>query len=315
MDRAPTLRTYLWLAGSGFIVAASASFLAYLLVPLPWWAMAVLLGLLVGGVVTGLEHVLARPIERLAKLASRSREGTLPPPGGPLAAAEISALWKALRGQQDQLAQSRHGQHALETQALTTSGRVRLLSLASRALRPDVPLDGIAAELMADLAALLGLGEVYLVPLRRHCPVPVTGPAGTPEWAEAIRASGLGPWEDLLVQDRPVAVCLTAIAPAWASRFERGTLWIVPLNYHGRAQGLLLAPVSGAERTWTADETELLGALSQILAAALHPPRWSDERGPKPLHQRVVPVETVIPEAHPEDSRRSVRRRAKQSLP
>ncbi|HEY9723890.1 MAG TPA: GAF domain-containing protein [Oscillatoriaceae cyanobacterium] len=314
MDRAPTLRTYLWLGGSGFIVAASASFLAYLIVPLPWWVMTVLLGCLVGAVVMGLEHVLARPLERLVKLASRTREGTLPPPSGPLAAAEISALWKALRGQQEQLTQARHAQHAIDTQALTVAGKLRLLSLASRALRPDVSLGAIATEMMADLAALLGLSEVYLVPLRRHCPVPVTGPAGTPEWSEAIRASGLGPWEDLLVQDRPVAVCLTDLSPSWRKRWERGTLWIVPLNYHGRAQGMLLAPVVGAERTWTSDELELLGALSQILAAALHPPRWSDERGPKPLHQRVVPVETVIPEVHPEDSRRT-RRRSKQTLP
>ena len=46
---APSLRTYMWLAGSGFIVAASLAFVAYLRFHLPWWGMVALLGGLVGG--------------------------------------------------------------------------------------------------------------------------------------------------------------------------------------------------------------------------------------------------------------------------
>ncbi|MNS78521.1 hypothetical protein D3C72_1121380 [compost metagenome] len=96
-------------------------------------------------------------------------------------------------------------------------------------------------------------------------------------WADALRASGLTPWEDVLAEGRPVSLCLTSLAPAWREHWGHGALWVVPLSYHGKAQGLLLS-ASGVERTPTPDELTLVSALAQILACALHPPRWSDER-------------------------------------
>jgi hypothetical protein len=153
------------------------------------------------------------------------------------------------------------------------------------------------------------------------------GPQGQPAWADAIRGTGLGPWEDILAQARPVSVCLTGLAPAWREHWGQGALWVVPLNYHGKAQGLLVSS-SGVERTLTPDETTMVSALSQILACALHPPRWSDERVGKPMQvQRLVPAseaakpEAVIEEpahdealvemAEPERSERRRRRRQK----
>jgi hypothetical protein len=48
--------------------------------------------------------------------------------------------------------------------------------------------------------------------------------------------------------------------------------------YHKRAHGRQLARPEGAERTWTPAELALLEAIAPMIAAALHPPRWSDVR-------------------------------------
>jgi hypothetical protein len=277
-----------------------------------------------------LEHALARPIERLTKVTTRTREGlpTLPPPpNGFLRTEEFQRLWKGMRLYQDHLTQARHAKQALEAQVAVLKGQVRMLANAGQALEPDVSIDQIAPWLLKELAAMLGVKELYLVPLRRHCPVPVMGPQGQPAWADAIRGTGLGPWEDILAQARPVSVCLTGLAPAWREHWGQGALWVVPLNYHGKAQGLLVSS-SGVERTLTPDETTMVSALSQILACALHPPRWSDERVGKPVQvQRLVaaseapkpePVieepahdEALVEMAEPERSERRRRRRQK----
>ena len=61
MDRGLSLRTYLWLTGSLFILAASLSFVAYLRFAWPWWSLVVMLGLSVAVVVETLEHALRGP--------------------------------------------------------------------------------------------------------------------------------------------------------------------------------------------------------------------------------------------------------------
>lgn len=279
MDRGFTIRTYLWAAGSGFIVASSLSFLAYLKLNLPWWTMVVALGLLVGLIVSGLEHVLARPLERLAKVAFRIKEGAAaPPPGGMWSAHETRRVWKAVRNWQEQFMQARHAHKALEAQLESMRHQARMLAAVTVALRPEMPVEEAAAPVLAELASHLGLRDVYLVPLRRHCPVPVTGGLGTPAWGPELRASGFVPWDPMLAQGDASLVSLTSLAPAWREHMQDRPLWVVPLVYHGKAQGVLLAPVTGAERTWTDEERALVAALADVLAAALHPPRWSEER-------------------------------------
>ena len=332
MERGFTLRTYLWLAGSLFILAACLCFVAYLLLPIPWWGMVLALGLLIAGVVELLEHVLARPIERLTRVASRAKDGLPalpPPPSGPLRAFELTRLWKGLRHYHDQLMQARHAKQALEAQVTALKGQVRMLANAAQALDAEVTVEQVAPWVLKELASALGVSELYLVPLRRHCPVPVVGAAGAPAWAEAMRSTGLAPWEDVLAQGRPVSLCLTGLAPAWREHWGEGALWVVPLNYHGKAQGLLLSP-AGMARTLTPDELNLVGTLSQILACALHPPRWSEERkGPivqttaaavVPAAEPVSPVVEPNPPAQPDEApvalpaseRNSGRRRRRQ---
>lgn len=308
MERGFSLRTYLWLAGSLFILAACLSFLAYLLFALPWWAMVLMLGSLIALVVEGLEHTLARPLERLTKAAGRTRDGVPvlpPPPSGPVKAHEISRLWRGMRQYQDHLTQSRHAKQALESRVSGLKAQVRMLETAGQMLEPAVAVDEVAPALLKDLAATLGVPDLYLVPLRRHCPVPVIGATGTPAWADALRASGLTPWEDVLAEGRPVSLCLTGLAPAWREHWGHGALWVVPLSYHGKAQGLLLS-APGVERTPTPDELTLVSALAQILACALHPPRWSDERKlgapsrPATASEVSPAPEAPAPEAPPE---------------
>lgn len=283
MDRGLSLRTYLWLAGSLFIVAASFAFLGYLRFGVPWWAMVVALGLMVGAIVGGLEHAIARPLERLTKVSQRTKDGaSVPPPGGLLSADEIRTVWKGVRGSQEQLVQARHAHRAMEGKLTTMQDQFRMLVSASQALRPDVPLAEVAPGVLKELAAHLGLNDLYLVPLRRHCPVPVLGGHWPPMWGEAVRQTGLSPWNAILEQGTPVTVCLTEQAPEWREHFIHQTLWIAPLNYHGKAQGILVATITGAERTWTPEELALIESLSQLLAAALHPPRWSEERKQAP---------------------------------
>jgi hypothetical protein len=154
-----------------------------------------------------------------------------------------------------------------------------MVANASQALEADVAVEQVAPWVLRELGASLGLSELYLVPLRRHCPVGVLGGEQPPAWAEAMRATGLTPWEDVLAQGRPVSLSLTGLAPAWREHWGRGALWVAPLNYCGKSQGLLLAP-SGVARTLTPDELNLVTTLSRILACALHPPRWSDDRKP-----------------------------------
>lgn len=279
MDRGLSLRTYLWLAGSLFILAAHLAFVAYLRFGLPWGALTLMLGVLVALIVAVLEHALARPLERLARVSSRGKDGqSAPPPGGLLSASEVRRVWKALRGQADHLAQSRQAQRAVEAQLTVERTQTRMLAAASRALRPEVPVEQVVPEVLRELAAMLGVADVYMAPLRRHCPVPVTGGHAAPAWAEALRASGFAPWDDLLAQNRPVSVCLTAQAPAWREHFGQAPLWVVPLVYHGKPQGLLLAPAGGQDREWTPEEWLVVQAVANVLAASLHPPRWSEER-------------------------------------
>ena len=278
---APSLRTYLWIAGSGFILAATICFVGFLRFQPPWWAMVVALGTLVALVVAALEAVVAGPLEGLARGPGRAKDGSLLSPQAPtgrLAVAEARRLWRGMRMFQEQGAQLRSAQAGLEARMASADRQARLLRDACAALRPETDLAAAAPPLMRDLAVALGVPAVWLVPLRRHCPVPVLGPDGEPAWGEELRASGLAPWEELLAEDRPLAVCLTDRAPYWRRHFAMESLWIFPLVYHRRAQGFLLARPEGAERTWTAEELALLEALGPLLGAALHPPRWSDVR-------------------------------------
>jgi hypothetical protein len=78
---------------------------------------------------------------------------------------------------------------------------------------------------------------------------------------------------------------------------------VAPLNYCGKSQGLLLAP-SGMARTLTPDELNLVSTLARILACALHPPRWSDDRKPAatPVTEALVaatPDTTASPSVEP----------------
>jgi GAF domain-containing protein len=306
MERGFTLRTYLWLAGSLFILASCLCFLAYLLLPIPWWGMVLALGLLVAGVVELLEHALARPLERLSKGSGRTRDGLPalpPPPGGWLKAFELTRVWKGMRTYHEHLAQSRRANQALEAQVKALRAQVRMVANASQALEADVAVEQVAPWVLRELGASLGLSELYLVPLRRHCPVGVLGGEQPPAWAEAMRATGLTPWEDVLAQGRPVSLSLTGLAPAWREHWGRGALWVAPLNYCGKSQGLLLAP-SGVARTLTPDELNLVSTLSRILACALHPPRWSDDRKPAaaPVNEALaasVPQSDARPPAEP----------------
>lgn len=282
MERGFTLRTYLWLAGSLFILASCLCFLAYLLLPIPWWGMVLALGLLIAGVVELLEHALARPLERLSKGSGRTRDGLPalpPPPAGWLKAFELTRVWKGMRTYHEHLAQSRRANQALESQVKALRAQVRMVANASQALEADVAVEQVAPWVLRELAASLGLSELYLVPLRRHCPVGVLGGEQPPAWAEAMRSTGLTPWEDVLAQGRPVSLSLTGLAPAWRTHWGQGALWVAPLNYCGKSQGVLLAP-SGVARTLTPDELNLVSTLARILACALHPPRWSDDRKP-----------------------------------
>ena len=109
-----------------------------------------------------------------------------------------------------------------------------------------------------------------------------------PAFEQARRSVHVHGERGLVVQAKPVNVCLTNLAPAWRDHWSTGALWVMPLNYHGKAQGLVISS-AGVERTLTPDELNLVSALSQILACALHPPRWSDERLGKPVQvQRIV---------------------------
>jgi GAF domain-containing protein len=307
MERGFTLRTYLWLAGSLFILAACLCFLAYLLLPIPWWGMVLALGLLIAGVVELLEHALARPLERLSKGSGRTRDGlpTLPPPpAGWLKAFELTRLWKGMRAYHEHLAQARRANQALEAQVKALRAQVRMVANASQALAADVTVEQVAPWVLRELGASLGLSELYLVPLRRHCPVGVLGGEQPPAWAEAMRSTGLTPWEDVLAQGRPVSLSLTGLAPAWRAHWGHGALWVAPLNYCGKSQGLLLAP-AGMVRTLTPDELNLVSTLARILACALHPPRWSDDRKPavtvvNEVPAAPAPAETMAPEVPPE---------------
>lgn len=313
MDRGLSLRTYLWLAGSLFIVAGHLSFVAYLRLGLPWWTLALMLGVLVALIITVLEHALARPLERLAKISAKSKDGgSAPPPGGWLSAHEVRRVWRALRSHQDHLAQSRQAQRALEAQLGLERAQTRMLAAASRALRPEVPVETVVPEVLKELAAFLGVEDVYMVPLRRHCPVPVTGGHGQPAWAAEVRQSGLAPWDDALAQNRPVSVCLSPQAPEWRHRFQDAPLWVVPLVYHGKPQGLLLAPVAGQDREWTPEEWLVVQSVGNVLAASLHPPRWSEERTVRRAEPEPAPAPEPEADPAPSADARRRRRRARQ---
>lgn len=322
-ERGVNLPTLFWMAGCGFILAATVAFVAYLRFHLPWWAMAVALGLCVGIVVFGLEHFVARPLERLARgLAAPVQNGELQVPPSPNhmpAPLEVRLIWRGLRIVQDLQGQTRLTQQSHDSRIAAVQRQTRILTLAGRSLRPESPIEQNAPVLLRDLATLLGVPAVYLVPLRRHTPVGVMGAAGTPDWADAVRATGLGPWRDALRGNVPIAMSLTSRAPGWANAWARRTLWVVPLVYHERALGVLLALPSSGERAFTSEELALLEAIAPMLAAALHPPRWSEERKRR-IEERRREVEAgsdVFDDEDDEDddepeSRRARRRRQRQ---
>jgi len=269
------------MAGCAFIAAAALCIALYLRYKLAWWALVLMLGALVGGLVALLEYAVADPLEQLAKGPSRGKDGTLGAPEAPLgrlAPAEARRMWRGYRAFQEQAATQRAAIAGQETRVERAERDARLVRDAAMLLRPEVDFAEAVPKLMQDLADALGVPAVWLVPLRRHSSVPVIGPEGSPAWGEELRNAGLAAWEELLAEDRPLAVCLTDRAPYWRRHFAMESLWVVPLVYHKRAQGLLLARPEGAERTWTPAELALLGAIAPMIAAALHPPRWSDVR-------------------------------------
>lgn len=334
MSNAPSLRTYLWLAGCAFIAVAGLSVALYLRYKLAWWALVLMLGTAVGAVIALLEYAVADPLEAMAKGPARAKDGTLGAPTAPagrLAPAEARRLWRGYRAFQEQAATQRSALSGLEARVERAEREAALIRDAALLLRPEADVETVAPALMKELAAILGVPAVWLVPLRRHSAVPVLGPDGEPAWGEELRAAGLAAWEELLAEDRPLMVCLTDRAPYWRRHFAMESLWIVPLVYHKRAQGLLMARPEGVERTWTPGELALFAALSPVLAAALHPPRWSDVRrkGDDELPAPAAPENTPpsaswlvampgdAPETPPEPaeslSRREKRRRARAS--
>jgi GAF domain-containing protein len=314
-DRGPSLTTAFWAVGSGFILAASLAFVAYLRYHLPWAVMVVGLGLAIGAVVAILEQFVARPLDRLTRgLQGVPLDGEFqfpPMPDLRFAPVEYRRLWRGLRVYQEQQNQARLARDAAEQRVTSAQRQARVLTAAARSLRPDANLADLAPSMLRDLAAILGVPAVYLVPLRRHCPVPVLGPTGTPTWADAVRESALDPWLDLLAQEAPTAISFTPLAPAWAKDWARRTLWVIPLTYHGRAQGVLLALPTGAERAYSKEELTLLEALAPVLAAGLHPPRWSEERK-RVLEEHRRELEAAYADVDAEESRRRKRRRHKQ---
>lgn len=285
-DRGISLSTALWLMGCGFILAATGSFVAYLRFHWPWWTVAVALGVGVGLIVIGLEQFLVRPLERLARGLNVQLPGSdfqfPPPPANLPAPIELRRVWRGLRLVQETQSQFRLAQQSNDSRLTALQRHARVLTAASRSLRPDAPLTQTAPSLLRDLASVLGVPAFYLVPLRRNAVVPVLGPAGTPEWADAIRESGFDPWKNVLAQDIPVAISMTSRAPGWAAGWSRRTLWVVPLVYYGRPLGILLALPTGADRAFTRDEQALLEALGPLLAAALSPPRRNEDRKRRP---------------------------------
>ncbi|MDB5099356.1 MAG: hypothetical protein JWM80_3777 [Cyanobacteria bacterium RYN_339] len=314
-DRGPSLTTAFWLTGSGFILVATLAFVAYLRFQLPWALMVVALGLGIGAIVAALEQFVARPLDRLTRglqALPADQEFQFPPmPDLRFAPVEYRRLWRGLRVYQEQQNQARLARDAAEQRVTAAQRHARVLTSAARSLRPDASLTDLAPSMLRDLATILGVPAVYLVPLRRHCPIAVLGPTGTPAWAEAVRQTALDPWTEVLAQEQPTSLAFTPIAPEWAKEWSRRTLWVIPLTYHGRAQGVLLAFPSGGERTYSKEELALLEAIAPMLAAGLHPPRWSDERK-RVLEEHRLELEVAYADVDAEESRRRKRRRHRQ---
>lgn len=278
---APTgigLRTTLWLGGAGFIAAGGAALAAALRFNLPWPGVVALLGGLAGLVVLALEATIAAPLEALAQNRPPTESMGASPPSSPprRAPLELRALWQAARAWQERVTHLRLALEAARRAADRGLAPRRWLGAAAAATRPGADPVRLFPPAMADLAAHLGAARAHLVPLRRRSHVPVLGSAGVPPWSDEVRSAGLSAWGPLLDQEAPSAICLNPFAGTWTRHFGQATLWVVPLRYHGRAQGLILIEPGAVDRAWTPEERALLTDLGALFGAALYAPVWTE---------------------------------------
>lgn len=290
------LRTALWLGGAGFIASGGLALAAALRFQLPWFGVVALLGGLAGLVVLVLEATIAAPLEALAQNrppteALAPNAPTPPPRRAPL---ELRALWQSARAWQERVTHLRLALEAARRAADRGLAPRRWLGAAAAATRPGADPVRLFPPAMADLAAHLGAARAHLVPLRRRSPVPVLGSAGVPPWSDEVRQAGLQAWGGLLDQEAPSAVCLNPIAGEWVRHFGQATLWVVPLRYHGRAQGLILIEPGAVDRAWTPEERALLTDLGALFGAALYAPVWTEaQRQNHPLEEDEAPSTTA----------------------
>lgn len=303
------LRTALWLAGAGFIVAGGVALAAALRYQLPWFGVVALLGCLSAMVVLGLEATVAAPLEQLAmnRPPSEAMAPTAPTPPPRRAPLELRALWQAGRAWQERVTHLRLALDAARRAADRGLAPRRWLGAAAAATRPGADPVRLFPPAMADLAAHLGAARAHLVPLRRRSPVPVLGSAGVPPWSDEVRSVGLQGWGPLLEQDGPLALCLGPWAGPWTRHFGQATLWVVPLRYHGRAQGLILVEPGAVDRAWTPEERALLTDLGALFGAALYAPVWTEAQ--RSAGGEEEEGEVPSPEAWDERLQRKARRK------
>ncbi|MEB3330223.1 MAG: hypothetical protein VKQ33_13415 [Candidatus Sericytochromatia bacterium] len=294
-----TVRTALWLAGCFTILVAAAAALAHQHGLLPWPALVAGVGLAAGLMSLALERAVAEPLEAMAAssalLGSTVRKAPARPVGR-WVPHEVWRLWRTHKALEEQALRLRLASEGLEARVTQAEREARLLRGAARLLASeDASLEELATWL-DDMAELLAVAELWLVPMRRQAPWPVVGRAGVPEGADTLRPRS-GAWGELLASGQPRLVCLAPGTVPAGHPLAQATLALFPLFHRGRVQGFLLARLAEeAGGAWPLRYAAVVDAVAPMLAAALYPYRWADGRR-LAVEGAALPVPLGQPEA------------------
>ena len=275
-----TVRTTLWLAGCCTILVAAGAALAHQRGLLPWPALVALVGGLAGLLTLALERAIADPLEAMAASATVAPRGRRVAPARPLGRLlpqEVWRLWRTQKALEEQAVRLRLASEGLEARVEQAEREARLLRGASSLLASEEASVEELSAWLDDLAEVLGVDELWIVPVRRQAPWPVVGREGVPPGADSLRPRS-GAWGELLASGQPRLVCLAPGTVPPDHPLARATLGVVPLFHRGRVQGFFLARLPATGPTWPLRYAAVLDALTPAVAAALYPYRWADGR-------------------------------------
>jgi hypothetical protein len=275
-----TVRTTIWLFGCCTILVAAGAALAHQRGALPWPALVAVVGLAAGLMSLALERTVADPLEAMAAsptVGEGARRRAPARPVGRWVPQELWRLWRAHKALEEQAVRLRLASEGLEARVAQAEREARLLRGAAWLLASEEASVDELASWLDDLAELLGVEELWLVPMRRQAPWPVVGRAGVPAGADSLRPRS-GAWGELLASGQPRLVCLAPGTVPPDHPLVRASLGLFPLFHRGRVQGFLLARLPREGASWPLRYAAVLDALSPMVAAALYPYRWADGR-------------------------------------